>query len=70
MMIVGYKGDSEMKAGLFYMPYTFVSLSTNLQDSFAENYGVMSRYAIADSPFGPEKYYEKNGILWENRYRT
>lgn len=59
MMIVGYKGDSEMKSGLFYLPYTFLSLNDVYEDSFSENLGAMSRYAISDSPFGPENFYEK-----------
>lgn len=57
--LVGYKGATELDAGIFYMPYHFLALETQTQNSFQNSIGVMSRYAIGESIFGASNYYEK-----------
>ena len=57
--IVGYKGETELDAGLFYLPYIFMTLQTIHENSFQNSIGVMSRYAIGENIFGAEKYYQK-----------
>lgn len=57
--VVGYKGATELDAGLFYLPYIFMYLDSIHEASFQNSVGVMSRYAIGESIFGAEKYYQK-----------
>lgn len=57
--IVGYKGGTELDAGIFYLPYIFLSLQALHENSFQNSVGVLTRYAIGESIFGAEKYYQK-----------
>lgn len=57
--IVGYKGETELDAGIFYLPYVFMYLQSMHEASFQNSVGVMSRYAIGENIFGAEKYYQK-----------
>lgn len=56
--LIGYKGRSELDAGIFYMPYLQTFLSNTGQDSFQPSLGIMSRYAIGDNIFGTSNYYQ------------
>ena len=51
-VIVGYKGASEMDAGMFYCPYVPLQMykSTGEED-FQPRIGFKSRYGILDNPF-------------------
>ncbi|NCC82476.1 MAG: hypothetical protein EOM04_09445, partial [Clostridia bacterium] len=53
------KGMTELDAGIFYLPYIFMYLQSMHEASFQNSVGVMSRYAIGESIFGAEKYYQK-----------
>ena len=56
--LIGYKGASELDAGIFYAPYVPVLLvRAQDPDTFAPRLGVMSRYAIANSLLGAYRYY-------------
>lgn len=55
--LVGYKGRTELDAGIFYLPYIQTYLSGGFDDSFNKSYGILSRYAIGDSIFGSNNYY-------------
>lgn len=57
--IVGYKGETELDAGIFYLPYIFMILESTHESSYQNSVGVMSRYAIGENIFGAEKYYQK-----------
>lgn len=57
--VVGYKGQTELDAGLFYLPYIFMYLESMHEASFQNSVGVMSRYAIGESIFGASNYYQK-----------
>ena len=57
--IVGYKGETELDAGIFYLPYIFLALQSTHENSFQNSVGIMSRYAIGENIFGAEKYYQK-----------
>lgn len=56
--LIGYKGQSELDAGIFYCPYVPI-LVVKAQDpySFSPRIGIMSRYAITNSLLGQERYY-------------
>jgi hypothetical protein len=56
--IVGYKGESEMDAGMFYCPYIPLNMVRAVgQDDFQPRLGFRTRYGIGDNPFGPRLYY-------------
>lgn len=57
--VVGYKGQTELDAGIFYLPYIFMYLEAIHEASFQNAVGVMSRYAIGESIFGASNYYQK-----------
>jgi hypothetical protein len=67
-VIVGYKGASEMDAGLFYCPYVPLQMykSTGEED-FQPRIGFKSRYGIMSNPFagsgaGANQYYRKFNV--------
>ena len=56
--IVGYKGDSEMDAGLFYCPYVPLNMVRAVgQDDFQPRIGFRTRYGLGENPFGAKLYY-------------
>jgi hypothetical protein len=56
--IVGYKGESEMDAGIFYCPYIPLNMVRAVgQDDFQPRIGFRTRYGLADNPFGAKLYY-------------
>ena len=56
--IVGYKGDSELDAGMFYCPYVPLNMVRAVgQDDFQPRLGFRTRYGLADNPFGARLYY-------------
>jgi hypothetical protein len=56
--LVGYKGASELDAGIFYAPYVpILVVKAQDPDAFQPKIGIMSRYAIANSLLGQERYY-------------
>jgi len=56
--LVGYKGGSELDAGIFYAPYVpILVVKAQDPDAFQPKIGIMSRYAIANSLLGQERYY-------------
>ena len=57
--IVGYKGSTELDAGIFYLPYIFMMLQSMHENSYQNSISVLSRYAIGENIFGAEKYYQK-----------
>lgn len=67
-VIVGYKGSSEMDAGLFYCPYVPLQMykSTGEED-FAPRIGFKTRYGILSNPMtgegaGTNSYYRKFSV--------
>lgn len=56
--IVGYKGTSEMDAGMFYCPYVPLNMVRAVgQDDFQPRIGFRTRYGLAENPFGARLYY-------------
>lgn len=56
--IVGYKGESEMDAGIFYCPYIPLNMVRAVgQDDFQPRIGFRTRYGLAENPFGAKLYY-------------
>ena len=56
--IIGYKGDSELDAGMFYCPYVPLNMVRAVgQDDFQPRLGFRTRYGLADNPFGARLYY-------------
>jgi len=56
--IIGYKGDSELDAGMFYCPYVPLNMVRAVgQDDFQPRLGFRTRYGLADNPFGASLYY-------------
>lgn len=56
--LIGYKGASELDAGIFYAPYVpILVVKAQDPDAFQPKIGIMSRYAIANSLLGQERYY-------------
>ena len=56
--IVGYKGDSEMDAGMFYCPYVPLNMVRAVgQDDFQPRIGFRTRYGLAENPFGARLYF-------------
>ena len=57
-VLVGYKGQSNLDAGIFYAPYvTGLESRAVSAQNFAPRIGVMSRYAIVDNILGAGRYY-------------
>ena len=49
---VGYKGSTEMDAGLFYCPYVPVqTLRATAQETFQPKIGMKTRYGMVSNPF-------------------
>lgn len=56
--LVGFKGDSEMDAGVFYCPFVPLSLVRAVgENDFQPRLGFRTRYGMADNPFGAKLYY-------------
>lgn len=56
--LVGFKGDSEMDAGIFYCPYIPLSLVRAVgENDFQPRLGFRTRYGMAENPFGAKLYY-------------
>lgn len=50
--MLGYKGQNEMDAGIFYSPYTPLEMYRTVgEDSFQPRIGFKTRYAISANPF-------------------
>lgn len=59
-IIMGYKGNSEVDAGVFYSPYIPLKITQGVtQDSDQPRLFFRTRYALTDNPFGSEKYFKK-----------
>ena len=57
-VLVGYKGPSNLDAGIFYAPYvTGLESRAVSAQNFAPRIGVLSRYAIVDNILGAGRYY-------------
>lgn len=55
---LGYKGDTEFDAGLFYCPYVpLTAVKAVDPENFQPRLGFRTRYAIAESPLGANLYY-------------
>lgn len=59
-IVMGYKGNSETDAGVFYSPYVPLKMIivTN-SDSGQPRMMFRTRYALTDNPFGAENYFRK-----------
>ena len=56
--LIGYKGDSEMDAGMFYCPYVPLNMVRAVgQDDFQPRIGFRTRYGLSENPFGAKLYY-------------
>lgn len=60
--VVGYKGSSDLHAGIFYLPYILTALESSGENTFQPNLLVHSRYAIGESIFGANNFYQKVDI--------
>jgi len=57
-LLMGYKGDSEYDAGLFYCPFIPLTAVKAVDPSnFQPRLGFRTRYGIGENPFGKELYY-------------
>lgn len=57
-VLVGYKGPSNLDAGIIYAPYVTALESRAVSaQNFSPRIGVMSRYAIVDTLLGAGRYY-------------
>lgn len=67
--VVGYKGDSQYDAGIFYCPYVPLTMfKAKDPDTFEDAIGFQTRYAIVSNPFtslssGANTYYRKVRVL-------
>ncbi len=63
-IIMGYKGTSEVDAGVFYSTYIPLKITQGTtQESDQPRIFFRMRYAITDNPFGAEKYFRKIEIV-------
>lgn len=59
-IIMGYKGTSEVDAGIFYSPYVPLRITQGVtQDSDQPRIFFRMRYALTENPFGAENFYRK-----------
>jgi hypothetical protein len=59
-IIMGYKGSSEVDAGVFYSPYVPLKITSGVTaDSDQPRIFFRMRYALTDNPFGAENYFKK-----------
>jgi hypothetical protein len=59
-IIMGYKGSSEVDAGVFYSPYVPLKITQGVTaDSDQPRIFFRMRYALTDNPFGAENYFKK-----------
>ena len=63
--LVGFKGgDGISDAGIIWSPYTLgLELRATDPDNFSQNIGVMSRYALTDTIWGADTYYEYRKVV-------
>jgi hypothetical protein len=59
-IVMGYKGQSEVDAGVFYSPYVPLKITQGVdQDSDQPKIFFRMRYALTDNPYGAEHYFRK-----------
>ncbi len=59
-IIMGYKGNTEVDAGVFYSPYVPLKITQGVtQESDQPRIFFRMRYALTDNPFGAEHYFRK-----------
>jgi len=59
-ILMGYKGNSEVDAGVFYSPYVPLKITQGVtQESDQPRIFFRMRYALTDNPFGAENYFRK-----------
>lgn len=59
-IVMGYKGNTEVDAGIFYSPYVPLKITQGVtQDSDQPRIFFRMRYALTDNPFGAEHYFRK-----------
>lgn len=59
-VIMGYKGASEVDAGLFYAPYVPLKIERGMDPSNGQpKLFFRTRYGIAENPFGSTNYFRK-----------
>lgn len=57
-IMMGYKGDSEYDAGLFYCPFIpLTAVKAVDPENFQPRLGFRTRYGIGENPFGANLYY-------------
>lgn len=57
-ILMGYKGDSEYDAGLFYCPFIpLTAIKAVDPENFQPRLGFRTRYGIGENPFGANLYY-------------
>jgi len=57
---VGYKGNNEMDAGIFYTPYIPLQIRKGMGEETGQPVSFFStRYGLLDNPFGASNYYHK-----------
>ena len=57
---IGYKGSSEMDAGIFYLPYVPLQIRKGFGEEDGQPRAFFStRYGLLDNPFGASNYYHK-----------
>lgn len=57
-LLMGYKGDSEYDAGLFYCPFIPLTAVKAIDpENFQPRLGFRTRYGIGENPFGANLYY-------------
>lgn len=59
-IVMGYKGNTEVDAGVFYSPYVPLKITQGVtQESDQPRIFFRMRYALTDNPFGAEHYFRK-----------
>lgn len=59
-IVMGYKGNTEVDAGIFYSPYVPLKITQGVtQESDQPRIFFRMRYALTDNPFGAEHYFRK-----------
>lgn len=59
-IVMGYKGTTEVDAGIFYSPYVPLRITQGVtQESDQPRIFFRMRYALTENPFGAENFYRK-----------
>lgn len=62
-ILMGYKGSTEVDAGIFYSPYVPLRITQgSTQESDQPRIFFRMRYALTDNPYGASSYYRKIDI--------